>query len=142
MSEDVRRTVAKSISKTKVMERAFRRALSRFAYRATCPFAHQALGKERLYARSSLKSAVQRLAAHAEEHMGFGTNICRVALVKDARRKITRVLEADNANRAVAIHDARMYEAYQCFDGAYAADSWMLAHTGVGELHGFRKVKK
>ena len=31
-----------------------------------------------------------------------------------------------------------MYEGYQCFDDAYAADSWMLAQTGVGEIHGTR----
>ena len=42
-----------------------------------------------------------------------------------------------HAARGGDVH-RRMYEGYQCFDGDYAADSYMLGATGVGEVHGTR----
>ena len=51
---------------------------------------------------------------------------------------MTRVLKGNNQNRAIVIHDGRMYEAYLVFDFRYAADSWLAAQMGVGEVHGTR----
>ena len=81
---------------------------------------------------------MQELADHVQSHMGPGFNIRKMAWVKVARTKTTRVLERNNTFRAMTIHDGRMYEAYQCFDGAYASDSWLMAQSNVSEYHGLR----
>jgi hypothetical protein len=126
-----------SHTETKLL-RMYRRAQRVMARSRSCPFQCDAAGVERMRTAHGLTTILQRIADHAAAHLGVGYDVHKLAFVREARKRVTRVLEGNNLRRACAIHDARMFEGYLCLNTAYAADSWLAAQTGVGEVHGTR----
>lgn len=125
--------------KEALLLRQYHRAMRRMAFRrATTGHVCDANGVERTRTTGTLKFTLQEIASHISAHMGAGFDVRKLGFVAQARQRVNRVLEANNQQRAIAIHDARMYEGYLCFKASYAADSFMLAETGVSEVHGMR----
>ena len=70
--------------------------------------------------------------------MGAGFDLRKLHFVRVSREGVSKVLEADNTYRAIAINDERMTEAVLCFDLTYAADLTLFAMATFGELTGPR----
>ena len=125
--------------KEAVLLRQYRRAMCRMAFKQTVSARQRdADGVECNRTSGQLKFSLQELAAHIMAHMGAGFDVRKLGFVVEARKRVGRVLLPNNQNRAISIHDGRMYEGYLCFDTAYAPDSFLAAQTGAGEVHGLR----
>ena len=128
---------AKKRKRPTLLEKALDARL-KLAYSERSAYAADGEGRERAFKKKSLKVALQYVHDHVARHMGAGFDLRKLDFVRVAREGVSKVLEADNTYRAVAIHDDRMSEAVLCFDLNYAADLTLFAMAAFGELTGPR----
>lgn len=95
-------------------------------------------GTELCYRARYIRKIHVYVAKHLSSAVIGGDNITKLALVKKALKTVKGMLGSDNVFRAIALHDELMTEAWLCLDPSYAADSLLMALSGVGEVMGAR----
>lgn len=80
----------------------------------------------------------QMLRKYVSRLVSGGDALFRKAAVVDVLECAKKVLGAQTQFRALPLHNSLMHEAWSVLDPSYAADSYLMALSGVGEVMGPR----